>query len=393
MLIKSLINLGLILTPFFIWQGYSSREPKMALAVALALALGLLAVYEGKLKAFRNKWVLFFLGYMLLNFYFAPKPEVRMFDMNVSIFWVWRPMFVIMCFALMLFTISSLEFTQEDRKRMLNIMVWSGFIISLYMFVQRLGFDQWFMHIGGNLKEELTPGNVGATLGNPVVASSLLILIIPVALYLRKFGKAFAMALAVCITESQMAIGSMFLGIIAIYALKNERRFIFVISLLIIAVGIIAALWLKYPQEARKHISDKDRFRMWTEVVKDLKDPIVENSVARYPLTGYGMGSFAMIFPLKHKSEYGRFSQAHNDYVELLFNTGIIGIVLFLSAIGKLFKDNFVECRADREKRYLLGSFICIAICATGLFVFQLGAHAYFTVVILGLLNNKGGIV
>ena len=50
MLIKALIALGLIITPFIVLSGYDTRDPKMAMALVFALAIGLLAFYKGELK-------------------------------------------------------------------------------------------------------------------------------------------------------------------------------------------------------------------------------------------------------------------------------------------------------------------------------------------------------
>jgi len=359
----------------------------MAIAVALALILGLLAIYEGKLKPFRNRWVLFFLGYMLVNFTLAPK--IFLIDQGVASSWMWRAMLIILIFALMLFAISSIRLTQKDKDVIFEIITWCGFIVAAYMIFQRFGIEQWF-DVKGKIPKVIHPGCIGAAFGSPVVASSFLSLTVPIALLIKKWWKALLMIIAVCITGSQVAIGALAIGLISIIALKSKKKFVFITSPLLVLVIIFIILCATIPK-VRATVGDHERFRIWTQIARDLKNPIAKGSTARYALTGYGMGTFGELFFRKHEGKfiYGRFRKAHNDYLELLYNVGVIGLIIFLSAIGKLFKDNFKLCRFNKETRYLMSSFIGIAVCAGGFFVWQLGAHIFYTIVILGLLHNK----
>lgn len=60
-----------------------------------------------------------------------------------------------------------------------------------------------------------------------------------------------------------------------------------------------------------------------------------------YPISGAGVGAFQTIYP--HRSDYdgiyGYVAQAHNDYLQVLADGGIIGGVLALWFIGVVLRD------------------------------------------------------
>lgn len=149
MIIKILIGLGLSVIPFFNLTGYDTRSPKMGLAVAFALILGLLGLYHGELKLFKNKWLFIFLGFMLISWYLAPKFYIPCLGNSIDLarFWTWKPMFNIFVFSLMLITISSTMFFRKDILMIFNVMVWVGFLMSIYVFAQYFNVDQFFVDI------------------------------------------------------------------------------------------------------------------------------------------------------------------------------------------------------------------------------------------------------
>lgn len=99
------------------------------------------------------------------------------------------------------------------------------------------------------------------------------------------------------------------------------------------------------------------------------------------------MGAFRFVNPVRHPGEKETFYEAHNDYVELLYNSGFIGLILFLGAIWRMVKINLV--RLNEYRIALLSSFLCIAINAGGLFVWQIAPIIFNTLVIAGLLHKE----
>ena len=389
-MIKRLIVAGLVTIPFLTLQGYNTRIPKMGLALGIALAIGLIAIFQGKLKSFKNKPLLILIFFLLISVYFSPKPDITLLGLNVSNFWVWKPMFYISVFFLMLVTVSSLELSKEDIKLILNVMVWVGFIMALYCIVQSLNIEQFFTLNTKVAATIHTPKNIiGGTLGHPTIVSPFIAMIIPIALYLKKRIKALIKFIAVCLTCSQVAIGAMLVSLVFYCATMRRKWLVGGCILLISASAILGVGYFKSPQ-IKAFVKPSGRFGTWKQVVTDIKSPINKEG-NRYGLTGFGPGSFRYVFPVKHKSIM---HQVHNDPLEIAFNTGIIGLGLFLWAIFYIFQINFSFKRIwkgepDKYRMALLSSFLCILLCSLGTFVFQLNPHIFYTLIIVGFLNQE----
>ena len=128
MLIHALINFGLAAIPFLLIPGYDTREPKMMLALAVALATGLVALFQGKLRPFHNKWALILLGYLLVSIWFAP----TLITPKVPNVWAWQPTFAMLVFALLVITVASVEWDERARWRLFTVATWTGVIMAGY---------------------------------------------------------------------------------------------------------------------------------------------------------------------------------------------------------------------------------------------------------------------
>lgn len=393
MIIKSLLGLGLAIIPFLVDPRFDTRVPKMGVALAVALALSLLAIFSGKLKPFKNKWVLILLGYLLVSVYFSPKPDVQMFGKQLANFWVWKSILYILIFSLMGIVVASIDFAKNEIKNLLTVMFWAGLLMSLYCIGQSLHLEQWFAKTPGMHTHEPTRWWIGGTLGQPTLVSPFIAMIIPIAILLKKYICAGIMFIAVCLSFSQVAIGAMVVSLLFLVAVKGKKRFICVSSGLLV-VSLLLGLGYSQSAKIRAFIKPSGRFQEWNQIVKDIKDPIETNNIKiSVPYTGRGPGSFFFVYPINHDSPY---HQAHNEYLELGYNIGLIGLGLFLCAMFYMFKINFsfkevFQSKTNRYRMCLLSSFICIAICAGGVFIWQLGATIYFTIFVVGLLHNKQG--
>ena len=144
MFTKWLIRLGLIVTPFIVIPGTDIRDVKLDIAGMVALGIGLSAIYEYGLKPMRNKWFMISLWIACSSYFIAPKSPVEMFGMDVTLFWVWKPMYYFITFALMIFAVASIEFKKIDIDKILKMMTWCGFIMGCYVILQYFHLDQVF---------------------------------------------------------------------------------------------------------------------------------------------------------------------------------------------------------------------------------------------------------
>jgi O-antigen ligase len=184
-----------------------------------------------------------------------------------------------------------------------------------------------------------------------------------------------------------VGIGAMAVSLLFYFAVNSKRHLIIAVSTMIIAISAYAFIC---PIKAT--VNDSGRLAAWQAIAKDMIRPGTE---VKYPITGIGTGSFGYTFHIKHSQHKTNklFFQAHNDYLELFWNTGLAGLALFLCAMFYVWKQNFsikavLSSTANQYRMALLSSFLCISLCAGGTFVFQIGTTIFYTILIVGLLTN-----
>jgi hypothetical protein len=199
------------------------------------------------------------------------------------------------------------------------------------------------------------------------------------------------MTIAVFVTESAMTAGAWAVAVGLMLAGRGRRWLIGVVM-----VFVAAALFLGIGSETNKGIhkftKDAGRFREWRLMLDDWSSPLNEGKDNSFAITGLGVGSFQYVYPNKHQST---FRQAHNEYIQVLYELGLVGLLLMLGAIYWVVRMNFSwrklwRGEMDQYRLALLSSFLCIAINAFGTFVWQIGPTIFYSAVIVGLLHNRG---
>lgn len=378
---KILINLGLAIIPFFIWVGSDTRQPKMILALIISLALSLFVLYKDGFKRYGNLWLLLLIGYIPLSFALAPDMIFDIKGIHSGCLWYWKAYLFIVVFFMAHVAVSNIGFVKYDINRILKIMCWAGFIMAIYSLLQKVGFEQFF----GN--REGVNAIMTGTLGNVNILASFLVMIIPIALYSREYLKAIIMLLVVIVSSSQMAMGALLLSIIFLIGSKSKKLAIITI-ISVISLGVIIGVSYNHSTKVRNFLADNGRFGVWKQIYGDIKNPIDYGGVKKsFAFTGYGIGSFRYLFHNNHepyKSEH--FYEAHNEYLEFMYNTGIIGILLLFMSIWAFLKACFP---LNSLKRCLISSLVSSIVCAIGMYVWQLGPTIFYTIILTGLLNNE----
>lgn len=385
---ERIIALGLIITPFITIRGQDIKELKSMLTLVFMLALGLLSVYKGSFKALKNKWALLFILFMWLCIMLAPKSGVMMFNMDLGDFWSWKPFTYILVYFLGIWAIASYEFKKEDLNKVLEVAVWCGFIMAVYCLIQILHLDQFFMKDPHSMGHERW--RIGGTLGHPTFVSAYIGVFVPIAIYLKRWGKAIFMGLMIFIIQSQVSIGAFLISSLFLLWIKRPRWVIPIIISFILICGIVKVAKPNY-------IRDSGRLFEWKRITKDIIKP--ENDAQRYPLTGKGLGSFYYTYHIVHSTpeEPNKCSlfQAHNEFLEVWYNCGLIGLGLLLMAIWTMIKQNlnfkkyFQGNETINLRTCLVASFIFSAVNACGTFCWQLGGCMFAIAVVVGLLHNK----
>lgn len=373
MIAKLLISLGLILTPFVLAKGYDVRTPKMAVALGVALAIGLSGVFFGQLKAFKNRWLLIFLGYLFFNYKFLPRIAINNGFING---WVWQCYTYIAVFFLMLLVISSIQFTRQELIASMNIILWCGIIMSLYVVLQYFRLDSFFKSTGNPENYFIHNFRVAGTLGHPTVVAPFFAILFPFALYMRKKIALVLFSIALALTGSMVAIGATVISVLAYLFIKSRKSLTIALILAVLFLGGLGIAGIIEPSNIR----DSGRITQWKSIVSEVVNPIEGNN---FSLVGLGLGSFPYFYKTRHDTV---FAQAHNEYIELMYCSGIIGLFLFLASIWQVFKNAF---KANEIARPFYCSFLVMVLCACGLFIWQIAPYNFYAVFILGILHNQ----
>ncbi len=371
--IKTLIILLIVIPTFIFVSGMDTREPKILASVTGAALVILSAFYFGMFKPVKNKWLLIFLAYIPLCIFFSPKPNVIIANNQIANFYVWKASLYLTIFALFIVAVYSIDFKFKDKILFLKVMFYSGFVMACYVYLQFFNIDQFFA--GG-----VESGKLGGFLGNPNIVTAFIAMMIPLALYFKKYIHAVFMGVIICLTSSAIGQGALVLSLLFLVAV-NSKKGLIAVSVFMTVISILsAAVYFNNNSLFKKVVADHGRFAVWNNVISDLKSP------KEFPFTGTGPGSFPYIYHIKHPNPGEEFLQAHNEYVELLFDMGIAGVIILFVGITEVIKDNIKLVKQNRYRKYLLTSFICVLICAGGLFVWHIGPIIIAACILLGLL-------
>ncbi len=365
--------------------GLEGREALSTLALFMALAIALWGLYRGDIKPLKNKSLLLFVFFLLFSAWQAPKGIIVENGLVLANYWVWKSMFTILLFLGMYWTISGTVISNKNKRIILNTMVWCGFLIALHCIFQNWGYMQWFK-IGTHHEALVTPqAGVVGMLGHPTMVGPFIGMLIPVAFYLRKWFFAIPMIIAVCLTHSWVAIGAIAASLLLLLFLLSPRWAKIAMGSLLISI-IACLLIFTGANKVGTFIESKSSGRIaeWSNVIKAVKEPFGENDKC-YSYTGFGPGSFQFIY-LKMFPQ-SNFSYAHNEYLEVLFNYGIIGLILFLTAIVLFIMTIDFKLWINL---FLFSGVTCMFFAAAGNFIFQISPQNIFLITLLGLIKNKG---
>lgn len=402
MIIAIILNLGLVLIPMLVWQGYDSRTPKETLAICVALTLSLFASWCINT---RNKYLVMFMGFSVLSAYLAPKFTLFLGPMDMTNLWIYKALLYLFVYYALFMAISN--WNLKDRETfveiILKVMMYVGLAMSLYLFIQKIGMDQFFKPASEQINPDvksLNNASIVGTMGNATLVSPFIAMLIPISFYFRKYLISAIMIVGVILAESRLGIIAMcFTMTFYWFFYRRNAAIAFIIITILSVSGFLYHVHKHHPKErfdAWTHSSG--RFDHWKDVLKDFNTPPFLGNMEKpdrerkYCMTGFGPGSYGYEYIARHPGV--RFGQVHNEYLEILYNFGIIGLGLFLFALGQVFVNAFKASPYMMPSRFrlmisLLASFVCVCICACGTFVWQVAPIMFYTVVILGFLHNN----
>ena len=402
-MIKKLLIGGLIIIPFitglhldpvmpFFRHGIISIKSIISLIIACLIIL--YSIYYGQSKPFKYKLFLGLLFYLIVSPLYAP-PYIELYKgYNISGFWSYKPLLEILIYSGMIIVLSGIRIEHKEFNRILKVMMWCGSVMAGYIVLQYLKLEQLYImrDVG---QSELAGGptnpHIFGFVGNGTLAAAFITICIPICLYFKKWIHLIIMFLAVCLTKSQVAI----VGSILSASFFGIKHFGLSLQSILICMFLLFLLPIGYQK-----IQDNGRFSVWKQIVKDWYSPFeiyeitddMEEDEIKYismlnkrkqVLTGKGLGSFKYIFSDRHKTI---FKQAHNEFLEILDNIGMVGLGLVLANIIFIFYMLRIGTGLDTV---LLSCFVASCLCAAGTFIWQVEPTRFYSVSICGLLYNR----
>lgn len=378
-----LMILGLVVTAFVLELGLFPFLPKTiidyrwskeAVAITFAGAIFLIGIFNGHSLKCKNIWILLLLLYFLIHPFIAPNYQLEMFFMNIGGFWEYKPMLYAFLYFGMFCVVSNLRLAPGHVDDFLKILMWVGVISCGYVWIQYFHLDQ-FQHPSENrylifvTNEQMT-----ATFTQPNYAAAFIALCAPIAFYFRRGLPLVLMIATTLLINSKMAIAAMTIGVGYLLFKRSGIVTAFVFSL----IGIILAwVWLSYPVAMTHDWSSSGRFQLWHRILHDCKE---------FFLTGHGLGAYRFVWVSQHPGAMG---EAHNEWIQLLFDGGFVADLLLFFSIFWLLKGLKFFTIVDSQTNVLIAVFLGFLICSLGLFIWQIEPHRYLAVVIFALLHNK----
>lgn len=253
-------------------------------------------------------------------------------------------------------------------KFFLSCLTIGGILNALMAYLQVFGLDNTVLsyfgvtvvYVPGLLKIPPT-GFLGQQTLYGIFAASAMIS----GLFLERWWGYFAALLilpTVVLSESSFVYLSSVCGALCFVYFYFPRR---VFAALLVGLSLFSAYFLmKNPNSY--YLDSQGRFEIWRNIA---------NETMKKPMNGFGFGTYTAFInrfqPENSMRDNGVFLQAHSDYVERFFETGIIGCLVILYMIF-----DFLKCAYKfRKNRYIMGlSAITIMylVDAVGSFPFRL---------------------
>jgi len=285
--------------------------------------------------------------------------------------------------GLLLFIIA-VSLSYENKMRILNVIIWSGLIISLLAIYQYLfGFQHLSSHLAKYnisntfILESVSQKRVFLPFVTPNTLAGYLAMVI--ALTLTHNYRAWLMiplSLALLLTRSLGGLLSLVLSLAVYFSLRGKigkRGIIFLFGLIVVSALVLIIRSINQKPHLQPIFSTIMRLNYWKDTLKIIKT---------WPLFGVGLGNFNLA--------ESRF--AHNSYLQIWAEMGILGFISVLWLIIAIFKSALINIKKVTQKSQIASLVAANVIFLTHNFVdftFFLPEVALIWWLILGLTVAK----
>jgi len=388
----------IVFTPF----PFGSVQPWAIAVIEVAiLILGLFWFFKflvrGKIEFVRaplNSLIIFWLGFILFQLF----TTTSYFQATKTEF------FKSLCYCIILLVVSNNIQRKIEIEKIITTLIIVGFILSLFGIIQDLTWNGkmfWIFplthrgrpfgpyvnsnHFAGYIGM-LIPLSVGYlfTLGSKYSLSLKSLLLFAI---LVMAGALFSSSSRAGIISTLLSLIFMGFLIVKLKSAKIEKQ----IPFAFVVLFLIGLAWFgsSHIVDSLSHLNDPSweaRLWVWKGTIKIIKD---------FPFLGTGFGTFVHIFPKYRLPETKVFfSYAHNDFLELLSEGGVLGFLLITISLF-FFLKNTVKLLFSRRDTWAINLTVGSLSSLFGIFIFSffdfnlhIPANVVLLCVIVGLTTT-----
>ncbi len=350
----------------FVHSVVQGKELLLKTTILLLLGIATYAVAQKKnilqMGIFDNRLFLLLFATLtssLISAAFSPTPSVALFGSFTRGFGG-----IIELYFFVLFVLCASLITHKNIEKFLIVSWSSGFLVAVYGLLQKIGFDPLFK----NLNTNIFAGRIFSTLGNPGYLGQYMLLVGIIGIFLFFKGTisklkplyavgTFAVGAAMLFSQTRAAILGLVVGVVIVLIRYRipivkglKKRLASFETTTLVAAGIVTLCFVatvlfgahrvlgdRFSLSQNSFRSVFSRIEIWKGAVK---------KIAERPLLGYGSETFYIYSPEIVTKEFIRLEEdisvsadrVHNEFLQIFFDHGVIGALLYLLLFGALLK-------------------------------------------------------
>ena len=226
---------------------------------------------------------------------------------------------------------------REDIKTILKWFSYSVLVILFFCVLQAFEVSQFFKVFNNILHQQKHPAVVG-TIGNNVHLSGYLGICLPLFFGRKLFNILSVILIWIIILfftnfDGPIAISGVIVGLASsgFYLWKVNKKLLIVLAL----IGVLIFTMLSFIDKSPNLFSWSGRQTIWSKYFNYSKDTFI---------TGKGLGA-VQVYAEKFDTNISKFRHLHNEYLQVLFEAGLIGLLILFWALW-----DFLRLKINEDK-------------------------------------------